>query len=225
MTTFVLVPGGWHGGWAFDPVASRLRRRGHRVLALTLTGLGERAHLLTRATNLDTHVEDVVDALESRQIERAVLCGHSYGGMVVAGAAARAAHRLAAVVYIDAYVPKDGESCWDLTTEAFRQLFIAGAREDGWRVPPPRGLDPRATAHPLASLLQGVRLPDGHAQVVERDFVYLSGWRRTPFASTYERLRHDPAWHVHTLPTGHNVMAEAPDRLVEILERRHGARA
>jgi pimeloyl-ACP methyl ester carboxylesterase len=146
-----------------------------------------------------------------------VLCGHSYGGMVIAGAAARVPHRIARLVHIDAYVPVHGDSCWSLTSDAFRELFIHGAGGDGWSVAPPAGLDPRATAHPLASLLQRIRLAGAPEPTCRRDFVYLTGWRGTPFAGTYERLRHDARWHVHTLPTGHDVMAQDPDQLVKIL--------
>jgi pimeloyl-ACP methyl ester carboxylesterase len=214
---FVLVPGGWHGGWVYDEVAARLRERGHHALPLTLTGLGERAHLLTSSTNLDTHIQDVVGVVESERIEDVVLCGHSYGGLVIAGVADRIPGRVAALVHIDAYVPADGDSCWSLTTQAFRDLFIRGAGSDGHSVAPPPGLDPRATPHPLASFVQRIRLGGAHERIARREFVYLSGWRGTPFAATYERLRRDPAWRVHTLHTGHDVMTQAPDRLVDIL--------
>lgn len=217
MSVFVLVPGGWHGAWAYEPVTARLRRCGHDARPLTLTGLGERAQLLTGATNLDTHIEDVVAVLESDPLDSVVLCGHSYGGMVITGVAARVPDRIARLVYIDAYVPSHGDSCWTLTTEAFRRLFVQGAAADGWSVAPPPGLDARATPHPLASLLQQIRLHGSPEPAIQREFVYLSRWHGTPFALTHERLSRDPCWRVHVLPTGHNVIREAPERIVEIL--------
>jgi pimeloyl-ACP methyl ester carboxylesterase len=217
LTSFVLVPGAWHGGWVYAQVADGLRAEGHEAYSLTLTGVGERAHLLGATTNLDTHVQDVVAVLEAEQLEQAVLCGHSYAGMVISGAAERAANRIGGLVYIDAYVPSDGDSCWRLTTDAFREIFVRGARPDGCSVTPPAGLDPRVTAHPLASFMQRIRLAGAHEQVSRRDFIYLSGWRATPFTETYERLREDPDWHTHVLPTAHDVMARAPGSLVEIL--------
>src|SRR5207248_1247925 len=100
------------------------RGGGHQALPVTLTGVGERAHLLTPGTNLDTHVQDVVRLLEAEGVEDAVLCGHSYGGMVITGVADRVPGRIARLVYVDAYVPRDGQSCWALTTEAFRSFFV-----------------------------------------------------------------------------------------------------
>jgi pimeloyl-ACP methyl ester carboxylesterase len=161
----------------------------------------------------------VVALLEAEDIRDAVLVGHSYAGMVITGAAARAAGRVRRPVYSDAYVPADGDSCYGLTTPAFRELFIRGARADGLTVQPPPGLDPRTAPHPLGSFLQQIRLGNapGAAQVERRDYIYLSGWAGTPFTEVYERLRHDPAWHVHTLPIGHSVAREAPEALVRIL--------
>lgn len=217
MTTFVLVPGGWHGAWVYEDVAAALRRQGHDPLALTLTGIGERAHLMTARTNLDVHVADVVTAMRSQDVTDAVLCGHSYGGMVITGVADQVAERVARIVYIDAYVPRDGDSCWTLTTDVFRRLFIEGCGADGYSVAPPRGLDRRATGHPLAAFLQRLRLGRRHERIPRRDFIYLSGWSGTPFKAVHERLRRDSRWRVHTVPVGHNIMAEAPHRLGEIL--------
>lgn len=216
MSTFLLIPGGWHGGWYFRPIAETLRGHGHFALPVTLTGLGERSHLRTAATNLDTHIEDVVNILETEDIHDAVLVGHSYAGMVITGAAARLPGRVRRLVYSDAYVPADGESCFDLTSPAFRELFLWGAKGDGHSVRPPLGLDPRTTPHPLATFLQRIRL-DAAPQVEHKDYIYLDGWPDTPFTQVHQRLRDDPDWHVHTLPTGHNVAAEAPEEFVRIL--------
>jgi pimeloyl-ACP methyl ester carboxylesterase len=216
MATYVLVPGGWHGAWVYDGVASELRRLGHEAFSVTLTGLGERAQLLARETNLDTHIEDVVGVIQSLRAEKVVLCGHSYAGLVITGAADRLLERIAALVYIDAYVPSDGDSCWSLTNETFRRVFAKRATADGC-VAPPLGLDPRATPHPLASLLQPVRLSRKIDKIGRRTFIYCSGWAETPLTATYERLRNDPCWTVHVLGTGHNLMSEAPDKLLEVL--------
>jgi pimeloyl-ACP methyl ester carboxylesterase len=216
-TTFVLVPGGWHGGWDFRPVTRRLRTRGHAVHELTLSGVGERSHIPAGIVNLDTHIDDVLRVLEQEDLGNVVLCGHSYGGMVIAGVADRVPERIERIVYIDAYVPEDGDSCFTLTSPAFRRLFLDGVRGDGWAVAPPAGLDPRATAHPIATFLQAISLSGRQNDVARRDYVYLSGWDGTPFAAVYERLRRDPRWHVHELPTRHNAMAQAPDDVVAIL--------
>src|SRR5262249_26149169 len=108
--TFVLVHGAWHGGWCWRDVVPHLTAKGHRVFTPTLTGLGERAHLLGREVNMTTHIEDVVGLLEAEELTDVVLCGHSYGGMVITGAAARAKGRLKQLVYLDSAVVEDGES-------------------------------------------------------------------------------------------------------------------
>lgn len=218
MATYVLVPGAWHGGWYFRPIEQALRRRGHRADSLTLTGLGDRAHLRTAGTNLDTHIEDVTAYLEAERITDAVLVGHSYGGMVITGAADRCPDRVRRLVYSDAYVPADGDSSWALTTMAFRRFFAENSSATGHAVAPPSGLDPRTTPHPVAAFLQSLRLDGaGASRVVRRDYLYLSGWPSSPFAEVHERLSKDPDWHTHTLPVGHDVVAEAADDLLRIL--------
>src|SRR4051812_30047626 len=112
-TTFVLVHGAWHGGWCYDEVAKRLRSEGYDVYTPTLTGLGERSHLLSPEINLDTHIQDVLNVIRWQDLETIVLCGHSYGGMVVTGVADVVPDRIASLVYLDAYVPRSGESVWD----------------------------------------------------------------------------------------------------------------
>ena len=217
MATFVLVPGGWHGGWWFEPLARRLRELGHQAFPVTLTGVGERSHLAAPSVNLDTHIQDVLQLLEQERLSGVVLCGHSYGGMVVSGVADRAPERVGALVYSDAYVPEDGESCSDLAGARFRQLFLDSARADGFSVAPPPMLDRQATAHPLASVVQAIRLTGAWRQIPRREFIYLSSWSGTPFTGLYQRLAADPEWVTHSLPVGHNIIADAFDELTEIL--------
>jgi pimeloyl-ACP methyl ester carboxylesterase len=215
MSTFVLIPGGWHGGWYFQPLAEALRARGHRAYPVTLTGLGERRHLLDSTVNLDVHIDDVVQLLETERLSDVVLLGHSYGGMVLSGVIDRAPERIAAAIYSDAYVPDDGQSCFELTSDVFRQMFLEGAAQDGFSVPPPPGLDPRRTPHPLATFLQRLHIANA-APSIRRGYIYLSGWQDSPFTSVYQRLSRDPAWKTFSLPVGHNVMKEAFDQLLEI---------
>ncbi|MFJ1898823.1 MULTISPECIES: alpha/beta fold hydrolase [unclassified Streptomyces] len=142
-----MVPGGWQGGWAFDSVAVELNRAGHQVEAVTLAGPApDGPAAVDRPPNLDTHIDQVAEIIEQGDGTPPALCGHSYGGMVIAGVAGRAGPRLDHLVFIDAYVPDDGDSCWSLTTDSFRESFVAGSRADGRWVAVPDGLDPRATA-------------------------------------------------------------------------------
>jgi pimeloyl-ACP methyl ester carboxylesterase len=129
---FVMVPGGWQGGWVFESVAAELRRNGHQVEAVTLSGLELDGPVgVGDPPNLDTHIDQVAELIDSGDQTPVALCGHSYGGMVIAGVADRLGDRLDQLVFIDAYVPDDGDSCWSLTSDSFRELFIAGARADG----------------------------------------------------------------------------------------------
>jgi pimeloyl-ACP methyl ester carboxylesterase len=215
MSTFVLIPGGWHGGWYFQRLAEALRARGHRAYPVTLTGLGERRHLLDATVNLDVHITDVVQLLEMERLTDVILLGHSYGGMVLSGAIDRASERIAAAIYSDAYVPEDGQSCFELTSDVFRRMFLEGAAADGFSVPPPQGSETRRTPHPLATFMQQLRIVNP-PPAIRRGYIYLSGWQDTPFTTVYERLSQDPAWRTFSLPVGHNVMNEAFDQLLEI---------
>ena len=114
MADFVLVHGAWHGAWCWRKVIPPLWAAGHRVFAVTLTGLGERAHLLSKAITLDTHIADVVKVIETEELLDLILVGHSYGGVVITGVANRLAQRLRHLVYVDAMVLRPGES-WSST--------------------------------------------------------------------------------------------------------------
>ncbi|GAB2997097.1 alpha/beta hydrolase [Amycolatopsis acidiphila] len=216
MATFVLVPGACHGGWWYEPLAEDLRRAGHRAYPLTLTGLGERRHPACAGINLDTHVRDVLAVLEYEQIDDAVLVGHSYGGMVISGVADRAPERVDSLVYVDAFVPDDGDSCWTLTNDEQREWYLS-VGENGYEMPPLPFFDARATPHPLATLLQRIRL-SGDLSRYRRDYVYAKLWDgESPFTPTYQRLRGDPQWTVHELETRHNVLRDGTAELLKVL--------
>lgn len=217
MATFILIPGMCHGGWCFDDLAGRLRGHGHHALALTLTGLSERSHLLHGGVNLDTHIQDVTGVVATADIHDAVLVGHSYGGMVITGVADRVPGRVTAMVYLDAVVPDDGDSCWSLVSDRERQWY-ADVVDTGYATRPLPFFDARATPHPLASLFQPLRLTGDHTRVRRRVYVYAAGWDgESPFTSVHERLRENPAWTTHALDSGHNLMRDAPHELLTIL--------
>ena len=118
----------------------------------------------------------------------------------------------------DAFVPRDGGSWWSVANAYFREMIAAGAASTGYAVSPPEGGDPRRRPHPLASFLQAIRLTGAHARVPRREFVHCSGWaERTPFTELRTRLRADPGWRVHDLPTGHDAMREAPEAVAALL--------
>src|SRR5689334_5875269 len=114
MATFVVAHGAWSAGWAWKKVRPLLRARGHEIFTPTYTGIGERAHLAHKDIDLDTHIRDVIGVLEYEDLRNVILVGHSYGGMVATGVADRASERIAQLVYLDAFAPRDGESLLDL---------------------------------------------------------------------------------------------------------------
>jgi pimeloyl-ACP methyl ester carboxylesterase len=179
MATFVIVHGGFGGSWEWSPVASRLRARGHEAFTPTLTGMGERAHLAAPDVGVSTHVEDVIGVLVMEDLRDVVLCAHSYGGIPVTVAADQAPERVGLVIYIDALVPEDGQSAFDLLPDWFAAEARATADERG-RVPMPAVLDPpegwidesersrylrRPRPQPLGSFAERVRLTGAGAQL------------------------------------------------------------
>src|ERR687896_1531654 len=135
MTTYVLVGGAWLGGWAWQPVTRRLREQGHDVHPVTLTGLGDRSHLATPETGLDTYLADVVNLVEIEDLHDVVLVGHSYAGHVVTGVADRIPDRIALLVYLDAGPSPNGAAFMDLQPPEARELIERLVEEagQGWR--------------------------------------------------------------------------------------------
>lgn len=154
MTAFVLVPGAWLGGWCWKAVAGPLRRLGHEVYPVTLTGLGDREHLANPAVNLETHIADVINLLRYEDLRGVTLVGHSYAGAVIAGVSDRAPERLARVVYLDARPLGDGEALFDTLPAQFREQVAhqSAAGGEGWRWPPPPFEEMQAMGQNMADL-------------------------------------------------------------------------
>src|SRR5687767_9503382 len=134
-TTFVLIHGAWHGGWCWRRVADLLTAKGHRVFAPTLTGLGERSHLMQPGINVSTHASDVVNVIKWERLANVVLCGHSYGGMVVSLVAEQVLDRIGSIVFLDAFVPENGDSMADLTSQVVRDNLKAATERGDLSVP------------------------------------------------------------------------------------------
>ena len=137
MATFLVVHGAWAGGWFWKKMRPLLRKQGHELVTPTCTGIGERSHLAQPDVGLETHITDILNVLEFEDLTDVILVGHSYGGMVATGVADRAPDRISQVVYLDAFVPQDGESLLALLPEAARIGMLSAVRLEGsgWRVP------------------------------------------------------------------------------------------
>lgn len=206
-------------------LARELRGRGHEVFTPSLTGVGERVHLASPSVDLSTHIADVVNVLEYERLERVVLVGHSYGGMVVTGVADRAAERIAALVYLDAFVPLDGQAVVDLLPTGVRERMP----QDDWRVPPlppaAQGMtDPveiawgqgRRVPQPLATFTEKLKLQGRYHGT--RRYIWCSGYSPSTFRPFAERLRNDPAWRYDELPTHHYPHVSIPRETAQLLE-------
>ena len=231
MTTFVLVHGGWHGGWCWRRVEPLLRGRGHDVHTPTLTGVGDRAHLARPHTGLAAHVRDVLAVLDLDDLRDVVLVGHSSAGAVITGVAQRAAERIRELVHLDSFVPGPGQSVFDLLTPQrrahFEALVDAAGRivvdpetaMDGWAITDPDDrawVGPRLRPHPvggLADALPVMPVPD-----LPRRYVHCTV-KPGPdgFAGFADVAATDPTWRFDTLPTGHDAMVTAPAELADLL--------
>jgi pimeloyl-ACP methyl ester carboxylesterase len=218
MTQFILVPGGNHGGWWYEPLVAALRNAGHAAEALTLAGLSPDGPLAP-TTNLDTHVAEVADRLQAFG-EQVVLVGHSYAGSVITGVADQSPERVAALMYLDAFVPESGDSCWSMTNTWERKWIIDGSGETGLAVEPLSFFDPRARPHPIGTYLQTSKLCGAFRTVKRKHYVAAVGaeWLKlSPFVELTQRLRQDPDWVVTELDSGHNLLAQGPDLLLPLL--------
>ena len=226
----VLVHGAWHGGWGWRRLTPLLRRAGHEVYTPTLTGLGERAHLAGPGIDLDTHIGDVLGVLEAEELESVMLLGHSYGGMVITGAADRVPQRIARLVYLDAFVPHNGKSLMDYVVPERATRFREEGERTGRVTPPPPslwGVTDSADAawsarhdapHPYASMRQPVRLQNEAALArIPKAFIYCSSPATGSFDQFAAKVRDDPAWRLFELATGHDAMVLVPERLARIL--------
>jgi pimeloyl-ACP methyl ester carboxylesterase len=236
MTTFVLVHGGFHGGWCWKRVTPYLRAAGHEAYAPTLTGLGERSHLASPENNLSTHIQDILNVLTYEDLTDVVLVGHSYSGMVITGVADRAPERVISLVYLDAFVPEDGQSLRDIFRPPSSQ---AASSEvvllDGWRVPYPYRERPfgitsetdvhwvldKITPQSINTFVEPIRFVNGGAPTIPRTYIYLRPPGEQPTDTEFvwfaERARTQPGWTYHELVSGHDAMIIVPEAVAAIL--------
>lgn len=226
---FVLVHGTSHGGWCWARVADLLRARGHRVFTPTLTGAGERSHLMSADINLDTHITDVVNVIKWEGLEDVVLCGHSYGGWVISGVVEQVLPRIGSIVYLDAFMPEDGQRGVDLQSPGSKAA-VAEAVENG-EISRPAGSAARygvneqdlpwvnslLTPQPIGVSLQPIRLTGARERVAKKSYVLATGYANLLFVACHERLKADPSWRLFEAPCGHDVMIDMPELLADIL--------
>ncbi|HEX2651970.1 MAG TPA: alpha/beta hydrolase [Burkholderiales bacterium] len=231
MATFVVAHGAWSAGWAWKKMRPLMRARGHEIFTPTYTGVGERAHLAHKDLDLEAHIADVIGVLEAEDLKNVILLGHSYGGMVATGVADRAARRIAQLVYLDAFAPRDGQSLLDLQTEEARQRVYDGAKKEGegWRIPPnpaPPDTTPQdlawVNAHrrpqPLKTFEQKIRLT-GAVERLPRTYIYCTKSRPGDvFRQFRDRASKEKGWTCIDLDASHSPNVTAPEALAEVLD-------
>jgi pimeloyl-ACP methyl ester carboxylesterase len=229
MATFVLVHGAWHGAWCWRRVARMLAHNGHEAFTPTLTGLCERSHLLTPSVDLDTHILDVVNEIKWQGLNDVVLVGHSYGGMVISGAAERIERTIASFVLLDAFLPDNGQALIDIASAPVRDGVLA-AQKSGATALPPRSavsfnvneqdrawVDAQCTPQPLKSFVQKLTLNGARDRVAKKTYIRATGYE-SPYFDLGLATARKRGWHTHEVVCGHDVMLDMPERLTEILQ-------
>ena len=232
MTFFVVAHGAWSSAWAWKKMYPLLEPRGLHLVIPTLTGLGQRSHLAHPGIDLETHIADVLACLFYNDLRDVCLVGHSYGGMVATGVADRARDRISKLIYVDAFVPRDGESAFDVMPESTRKQRQSAAADgpESWRIPPgPMPVDtseedrawcePRRVPQPLKTFEQKLKFQDGDL-TLPRHYIYCT--RHTPedrFRPFYERAKTEAGWQAYDIDASHNPHITAPQAFADMLSR------
>jgi pimeloyl-ACP methyl ester carboxylesterase len=229
--SFVLVHGAWLGGWCWKRVRPLLQAAGHTVFTPTLTGLGERSHLLNQEIDLSTHIKDVVGVLEYEDLSDVTLVGHSYAGLIISEVAERASNRLSHLIYLDAILPEDGDSFMDLYPNKPHLQNWAESKGEGWRLPF-EGLMPwqalgisnqddiawmshRMKDQPFKAFTQKVSLSTGAAKKLHRTYIQTG---QAPFVTqSVARAKEQSVEVYQVLSAGHVSMITEPENLIQLL--------
>jgi pimeloyl-ACP methyl ester carboxylesterase len=222
--TFVLVHGAWHGGWCWRRVADLLQKGEHKVFTPTMTGLGERSHLIDGKVNLATHIRDIVNVIKWESLNDIVLVGHSYGGFIISGVAEEIREAIGSIVFLDAFAPENGDSPGLPRRRSIRALVLGEAvmkpvsaaefrvneTDRGW-------VDAMCTPHPIAAFTAKITITGARERIAKKAYIRAKGYPSVPFDAAQERLKANAEWRVFELPCGHDAMVDMPDRLTEIL--------
>lgn len=225
---FVLVHGAWHGSWCWQRVAELLRRSGYRVFTPTLTGLADRSHLFDPSIGLKTHVDDVANLIRWEDLNDVVLCGHSYGGMVISGVAQELESRIRAVVYVDAFVAEPNKSLMDMFAPVVRdrieklvgtakqiaptpaKVLMVNPRDEAW-------VDAKCTPQPYKTFTDTLAATDAVARIKIKHFIRAAKYNSDSFRMQAAKLVQQGGWKFSDLPHGHDLMVDAPEELSALL--------
>jgi pimeloyl-ACP methyl ester carboxylesterase len=227
--TFVLVHGAWHGGWCWRRVSDLLEKKGHKVFTPTMTGLGERSHLIDPKINLATHITDIINVIKWEGLKDIVLVGHSYGGVIISGVAEQAGETIGSIVFLDAFVPENGDSIETKAPQPVRDAIAALVQKGETTMKPISAaffqvnekdrawVDRMCTPHPIAGLTDKITITGARDRIAKRAYIRAKGYNSGPFDAAHEKAKATAGWRVYEMPCGHDAMVDMPDRLTEIL--------
>jgi pimeloyl-ACP methyl ester carboxylesterase len=228
--SFLVCHGAWSAGWAWKKMHPLINAAGHRLVTPTYTGVGERVHLANPSIDLETHIQDILNVIKYEDLRDIVLVGHSYGGMVATGVADRARDLISQLIYLDAFVPDQGQSLIDLNEPARARMQELTKAGDGWRVPP-NPTPPDTSAADLAWLTERrvdmpikcfetkLKLRGGELRL-PRSYIYAT--RITPadtFAPFARRAKSEPGWRFYEIDASHSPNVTAPEALTALLQK------
>lgn len=224
MATIVLVHGSFSGGWIWRKVTPDLTRAGHTVLTPTMTGLGERRHLSSPDIGLDTHIQDIANVLFCEDLQEVMLVGHSWGGMVISGVAETQHERIARLVYLDAFVPMNDQSVFDISSAAEARWrakesdgFVEPHDPASYGVTDPEVVDwitARRMPMPIKGHEDRIHLPDDRAASLPRSYIWCT---ESAVFEPMARLARSQGCEYYELPTHHMPMVTMPKETAEVL--------
>ena len=229
--TFLVAHGAWSAGWAWKKMHPLMSAAGHRLITPTYTGLGDREHLASPSNDLETHIQDVLAVIKYEDLRNVVLIGHSYGGMVATGVADRARERIVQLIYLDAFVPRNGQSLLDLLPPQARQQMQERVKAlDGWRVPP--NPTPPDTSEADVKWIAERRLPQSFKTfetplrlsaadiTLPRSYIYCKRIAPgDPFRPFAERAKSEAGWRYYEIDASHSAHVTAPEALAALLQK------
>ncbi|MBX9826110.1 MAG: alpha/beta hydrolase [Xanthobacteraceae bacterium] len=227
--TFVLVHGAWHGAWCWRRVADLLEKKGHKVFTPTLTGLGACSHLLSKDVNLATHFTDVVNLIEWENLSDVVLVGHSYGGYIVSGVAEKVGGKIGSIVFLDAFLPENGESLAAGASQPVKDAIAAAlGRGELSLKPVPAAVfrvneadrawvDGKCTPHPIATLTDKITLTGARDRIAKKSYIRAAGYPSIPFDAVLAKVKLNSTWKTYEMTAGHDAMVDQPQELTDLL--------
>jgi pimeloyl-ACP methyl ester carboxylesterase len=227
--TFVLVHGAWHGAWCWRRVSDLLEKKGHKVFVPTMMGLGACSHIPSKDVNLTTHITDIVNVIKWEDLSGFVLVGHSYGGYIISGVAEQLADKIASIVFLDAFVPENGESLAAGASQPVKDAIAAAQGRGEFSLKPVPAavfrvnekdrawVDAKCTPQPIATLTDKIALTGARDKVAKKAYIRAKGYPSVPFDVMLAKYKANAAWKTFEMTAGHDAMVDQPQELTDLL--------